>query len=186
MKRSSLGIVALTAALLAALLVMSAGAQALDTSSMDDLYSALRIQDLAPANGSTQFVSGDQLYFNVNLVNTSAKTLVVPLKKQSGLSLHYVGTLQTWVERLGTDPTIPSMSWAARNGNLYAAGGLLWSVDDTFPDGIIPAGGVEPGSGVLDTTGFPTGQYRYYVDYGPLNGSGKQVIDSASIVITNG
>ena len=186
MKRTTLGIAALAATLLAALLVMSGVAQALDTSSMDDIYSALRIQNLAPASGSTQFTSGDQFYVSFNLVNTSTKTLVVPLKKQSGLSLHFVGTIQTWVERLGADPTIPSLSYAARDGNLYATGGSLWAVDDTFPDGIIPPGGSEPAYFALDTTGFPSGQYRYYVDYGPLNGSGKQVIDSATVDITNG
>ena len=92
MKRSSLAVAALAATLLVSILVMSGGAQAgAGTSSMNDIYPALRIQNLVPANGSTQFVSGDQLYFNFNLVNTSANPLVVPLKKEHGATAHLVG-----------------------------------------------------------------------------------------------
>ena len=186
MKRSSLGVAALAATSLVSILVMSGGAQAgAGTSSMNDIYAALRIQNLVPANGSTQFVSGDQLYFNFNLVNTSANPLVVPLKKEHGATAYFVGGQQTWVERLGADPTIPSLSGAARNGNLYATGGQLWAVDGAFPDGTIPAGGVVPSFVALDTTGFPPGQYRYYVNYERLGGNAKSVIDSATIDITN-
>ncbi len=186
MKRSSLAVAALAATLLVSILVMSGGAQAgAGTTSMNGIYHALRIQNLVPANGSTQFVSGDQLDFNFNLVNTSTNPLIVPLKKEHGATAHFVGTEQTWIERLGVDPTIPSLSGAARNGNLYATGGALAAVDDAFPDGTIPPGGVDPRFVALDTTGFPPGQYRYYVNYEPLSSGPKSVIDSATIDITN-
>jgi len=150
---------------------------------MQDIYAALRVQNLAPANGSTQFVSGDQLYFNLDLVNTSANPLIVPLKKEHGATAYWVGTQQTWIERLGADPTIPSLSGSARDGNLYATGGSLWAVDSAFPDGTIPAGGIVPSSVALDTTGFPPGQYRYYVNYVRVNNS-RLVVDRATIDIS--
>jgi len=152
---------------------------------INDVYAAMRIQDLAPASGTLQFVSGDQLNFTSNLVNTSPDPLVVPTSNRRSTPLYSVGVVQTWVLRLGPDPTIPSLSSSGRDGDRYATGGSVITADYWFPDGVIPSGGSLPlSTTTLDTTGFPDGQYRYYVEYKPL-ASGAHVIQSASLDITN-
>jgi len=168
------------------LLVVAGGAQAgggPETSSLQDIYSALRVENVVPANGSTEFAAGSQVYFSFDLVNTSSKTLVVPLKQDHGLNLRFVGVAQTWIERLGPDPTIPG-GIAFHHGNLYGEGGWLWAIDGTNPDGVIPPGGTVPSQSLLDTTGLPPGQYRYWVSYEPLSTGGIQWINSATVDIT--
>jgi hypothetical protein len=157
---------ALAAAVLLALAALGAArsaSAATTPSSMADIYSSLRLEHLAPLFGSTQFTSGDQVYFTYDFLNASASPLVVPPNSDYGRIFHLVGVEQTWVERLGPDPTIPSMWWAARDGNRYAAGGSIIAEDGAFPDDTIPAGAALSRSFVLFTSGFPLGRYRYTV-----------------------
>jgi HYR domain len=150
-------------------------------SSMGDIYAALRMENLAPSSGSTMFTSGDYVYFAFDVRNTSSTPLVVPENYDYGRLFYLVGVLQTWVERLGPDPTIPSMWWAGRDGNRYAAGGEIFAVSSNT----IPAGGVIQRSEALNTAGFPAGHYRYYVQYKRLWPDGGSVIQTLTVDIAN-
>jgi hypothetical protein len=185
MKRSSLATAATAILLASALLVPGAAKADVPPSSMADIYAALQIQNLVSASGSIHFVSGDQFYVNYDFVNTSPNDLLVPLNTDFGTPLYLVGTEQTWVERLGSDPTIPSLWWAGRDGNRYATGGEISAIDSTNPDGVIAAGASVPRFQALDTTGFPPGQYRYYIEYRQLFSDGGNVIQTATIDLTN-
>jgi hypothetical protein len=178
----------LAASLLATVVLgVAAGNAAADVtpSTMADIYAALQIENLAPLTGSSVFVSGDQVYFTYNLTNTSASALVVPLNTDFGAPFHLVGDEQTWVERLGPDPTIPSLAYASRDGNRYATGGEILVEDGAFPNDTIPAGGSLSRYTVLYTTGFPQGRYRYYVEYKRLFSDGDGVVQTATVDITN-
>jgi hypothetical protein len=152
-------------------------------SSMAEIYAALRMENLVPYSGSTMFTSGDYVYFTFDVRNTSSSPLALPENLDYGRSFYLVGTIQTWLERLGPDPTIPSMWWAGRDGNRYAAGGEIFAV--VLPDNTIPGGGVIRRYEALSTTGFPAGHYRYYVEYKRLWSDGGSVIQTLSIDIAN-
>lgn len=171
--------VALAAAAL--LFGVAAPATRADTTPMADIYAALRMHDLATYSGSTFFTSGDQVYFTYNLVNTSSSTLTVPVNTDYGTPFYIVGIEQTWVLRLGPDPTIPSMWWAGRDGDRYAAGGEILALGGPT----VAPGQAIPRLTALYTTGFPPGHYRYFIEYKREFADGGTVIQTVSIDVAN-
>ena len=122
MKRSSLAVAALAATLLVPILVMSGGAQAgAGTTSMNGTRSPPH-----PEPGASERVDAVRERRPARLPTLSIR----PPTHSSSHSRRdgappFRRHRETWIERLGADPTIPSLSGAARNGNLYATGGAL-------------------------------------------------------------
>lgn len=172
---------AVAGCVMSCLIVLGSWATPAAASTLGDLYAALRLENLRLAPGGTQRFPGDEIYFYHDLVNKSASTVTTPYVDFFGTSFYLAGVEQTWIERLGPDPTIP-MPWAARKGNWYASGGELlafpeetsWSPDDA----------VERYSSLLTTTDFAAGQYRYYIEYKQVDTD--VVIDTISVVFTMG
>ena len=172
--------------LVAMALVVPAAARA-DTS-LEQIYAALRPDDLRTATGGTAFQQGDFAEFAFDLVNTTDQPLVIPLTDFFGRQFHLVGTQQAWLERLGPDPTISSIPpIIARKGTWYAAGGEIIAVEGLPGDTIAAGGRVPRGAAIFySTSGFPTGRYRVHVEYKPLLGGLDDVIATVSLDITFG
>ena len=184
-RRASMGFAA-AFMLIAMALVVPAAARA--DSSLEQIYAALRPDGLRTATGGTAFQQGDFVEFAFDLVNTTDQPLVIPLTDFFGTPFHLVGTEQAWLERLGADPTIPSIPpIIARKGTWYAAGGSIIAVEG-LPGNTIPAGGRVPRGAAIfyPTSGFPTGRYRFHVEYKPLLGGLDDVIATVSLDITFG
>jgi hypothetical protein len=179
----SLAVVSL--ALPALLLSLTVGAARAADSTLDEIYAALRPQNLRTEGGVTQFAPGATVAFTYDLVNTSDQTLFIPLTTPwTGFTGRIVGTEQTWLERLGPDPTIPG-PWAdgrGRKGTWYAAGGLVLTLE---ADAIQPhqriTRSLPPITGTAD---FPNGRYRYHVEYKPVGGGLDDVIAAVTIDVT--
>lgn len=172
--------------LIAMALVVPAAARA--DSSLEQIYAALRPDNLRTATGGTAFQQGDFVEFAFDLVNTTDQPLVIPLTDFFGTPFHLVGTEQAWLERLGADPTIPSIPpIIGRKGTWYAAGGSIIAVEG-LPGNTIPGGGRVPRGAAIfySTSGFPTGRYRFHVEYKPLLGGLDDVIATVSLDITFG
>jgi hypothetical protein len=136
----------------------------------------------------TAFSQGDSIEFLLDLVNTSDQPLVIPLTNFFGSSFHLVGTQQAWIERLGPDPTIPSIPpIIGRKGTWYASGGAIIAVEG-LPGNTIPPGGriTRQASLLYSTAGFPSGRYRFHVEYKPLSGGLFDVIAEVSLDLTIG
>jgi hypothetical protein len=174
------------AAVIGLSLLIPAAARA--DSSLEEIYAALRPDGLRTATGATAFSQGDFVEFTFDLVNTSDQPLVIPLTNFFGTPFHLVGTEQAWLERLGPDPTIPSIPpIIGRKGTWYAAGGAIIAIEG-LPGNTIPAGGRVPRGAAIfyPTDAFPTGRYRFHVEYKPLFGGLFDVIATVSLDITFG
>jgi hypothetical protein len=148
---------------------------------MDNIYNALRLENLVA--DKAYYTSGEDVVFSYKLTNVSSQTLVIPENNDYSRSFYLVGTIQTWIERLGSDNNSPSISdetW--RNGARYSSGG---SIIDVGPDKRV----IEPGESIplefilrffLRLTSLHPGMYRVYVDYERLDGS---VIQTLSVDI---
>lgn len=80
--------------------------------------------------------------------------------------------MQRWIERLGTDSTIPTFSEKiVRRDNRYPNGGGIVHARDE----IIPPGYFRDYSYRLNTTGYPPGQYRFSLEFRPLAGQPQTV-----------
>jgi hypothetical protein len=150
---------------------------------MHAIYGALRIENLAtdqPAYIPGQMPAGANI-----LVNRSATTLCIPTNRFFP-EFHTVGTMQAWIERLGDDKTIPGMPplFARDEAGRYAVGGSIVVTNPHFPDHQWPPDAELPWRWELffDTSQFPLGLYRVYMQYqrGFTEGHGEQVIQVAS------
>jgi len=186
--RGGLRIAVAICVLLGAGALAPGAASAESTSSLEEIYAALRPQNLRTPTARTAFDAGDALEFQYDLVNTSATPLVIPLTDFFGASFHLVGSEQSWLERLGPDPTIPSIpAVIGRKGTWYASGGAISAVEG-LPGNTLPAGGVVPrGASVFYSTDeFPTGRYRFHVEYKPVFGGLYDVIAETRFDFTIG
>jgi hypothetical protein len=141
-------------------------------STMEEIYSALKLEGLQA--DKQIYMPGEQPVFTYNLVNRSDTTLEIPLNTNYSQPFHLVGVRQHWVERLGPDSTIPGIpDITARDGPRYAAGGSIISTDTFLPDHLWMPSVSMPLTKTLgfNTSLFPPGEYRYYVDYRRLNPS---------------
>jgi hypothetical protein len=152
--------------------------------SMDDIYAALRYENLRTETGVTTFVAGSQIRFNVDLVSHSHRPLVVPLNSDFGRDFYLLGVEQTWVLRVAGDHSLP-LPRAARKGDWYATGGAIIVATELDKHNRFVYGQVFQRFLALDsTTGWPAGAYRYYVEYKPLNGGLNDVIQTVQIDFT--
>ncbi len=122
---------------------------------MDQIYAALRFENLRTTTGSTTFTAGSQISFDADLVSHSHKPLVVPF--QTAYNWNLLGREQTWVLRLGSDPTLPFPPIIARQGYAYATGGEIIAATQLDKHQRITYGLATPRQFVLPTTGFPAG-----------------------------
>ena len=177
----------LLAALVAVVLLVPSAAMAQD-SSLEEIYGALRPEGLRTTTGRTAFVQGDSPEFLLDLVNTSDKPLVIPLTSFFGTAFHLVGIKQAWLERLGVDPTIASIpSIIARKGTWYASGGEILALEGLPGNTIPPGGRVTRQAGLFySTASFPSGRYRFHVEYKPLFAGLFDVIATVSLDLTIG
>ena len=180
-------VAAASAALVSAALLAPSAAIA-QHSSLEEIYGALRPQNLRTTTGGTTFAQGDSPVFLLDLVNTSDQPLVIPLTNFFGSTFHLVGVKQAWLERLGADPTIPSIpSIISRKGTWYASGGEILALEGLPGNTIPPGGRVTRQAGLFySTAGFPSGRYRFHVEYKPLSGGLFDVIAAVSLDLTIG
>lgn len=122
-------------------------------STMDEIYNALKLENLQTENPS--YVAGEQVDATYELVNRSDSTLVIALNFDFSRPFHLVGIRQHWIERLGPDNNIAAIpDNIGRDGARYAAGGSIIATDSlwapsesrTFPWGF-----------GYDTSNFPAG-----------------------------
>src|SRR5204863_9005338 len=120
-----------------------------------DIYQALKLANAQLGKGP--FRAGDTLTFSYELANTSKGALTIPEEKGGKRGEHSAGVRQSWIERLGDDPTIPLKG--RRQGRKYAVGA------DTFlVDAVVPAGKMYRYTAIVKTEGFTAGVYRYSID----------------------
>lgn len=165
-------------------------------STLEEIYAALRPASLVTTTGETAFQQGDPVSFRYDLINTSStEPLIVPVTDFYGTLYSVVGTQQSWIERRGPDPTIPAIPpIIAKKGTWYASGGLLLFVclppgGGGCPGYTIPAAGALERAALLlhSTEDFPSGFYRFHVEYKPVFNSGLyDVIAGVSLDFTIG
>jgi hypothetical protein len=149
-------------------------------STMEEIYAALKLEDLRAA---PSYTAGEIVEPTFSLVNRSTETLVVPLNTDFSQPFHLVGVLQAWIERLGPVKTIPSIPPQTYfDGSRYAAGGTVVPVED-LPGFAWPAGLARSYVWGLNTAGYPDGTYRFFMVYQRLDNS---VVESASVDFTVG
>jgi hypothetical protein len=160
---------------------LSAAAGGPPPAPMDDIYAALHIENLRTESGATSFPVGTNIRFAFDLVSDSRRPLVVPFDTQFGFYL--LGTQQTWILRLGADPSLP-MPFSGRKGDWYAAGGSIIVATDLDKHQRVVFDATFPLLSDLPTPGFPPGTYRYFVEYKPVGGGLNDVIQTVQIDIT--
>lgn len=140
-----------------------------DRDNQEKVYESVKIEGLT-AN-KTSYVQGEEVKVYYDLVNWSETTLVIPENIDYSRSFHLLGTIQHWIQRLGPDSIIPSIpDKIEKRGARYGAGGT-----------IVPAGTAlkpferMPIHKTIDTTGYPSGRYRFYAEYKELIGSLIQI-----------
>jgi hypothetical protein len=77
-----------------------------DPNPLQDLYAALRPEDLATLDGRGAFTAGEEITFRYELVNRGSSELVVPLIDFYGDLFYLAGSEQAWVQRLAEDGAI--------------------------------------------------------------------------------
>ena len=159
------------------------------TSTLDEIYASLRVTDLRTASGATTFDPGDEVRFQVELENTSATALVIPVDTSFGSPFHLVGGQQAWIERLGPNPTIPGIPpITGRKGTWYAMGGEIIALENLLENTIQPGQRITRDAVLYSvyTTSFPPGAYRYHIEYKPLFGDLFDVISTRSLTLSFG
>ena len=150
------------------------------------VYEALRLDPLRTSTGSTTYQQGDPIDLETALVNRTSTPMILPYVDTDDDAYYAAGTMQTWIERLGSESEMECLPNAGRKGAWYAAGG--WIEVSTVPVTIQPDASLDPlfqSSLSPDLTRcLPPGDYRYHVEYKPLEGELDDVNDAVSIDIT--
>jgi hypothetical protein len=140
-----------------------------DPHPLEELYMALRPEDLAALDARGTFIAGEEIWFRYKLVNRGATELVVPLIDFYGDLFYLAGSEQAWVQRLGEDPSIPCLPAPASDAQgRYAAGGQILAFPGPPGPHIAPGDGLVRDSVLYDTSCLTAGQYRYFVEYRTL------------------
>ncbi len=126
-----------------------------------DVHAALRI-----TGANVQWIRNRAGGFTPTLVydvtNIRGWSVPVPVTVIGGTAANWAGSREHWIERLGSDPTIPAMPRGfARRGRQYAYGGsaIAWPAQFIAPRGSIRFS--EP----MGIGGFPSGRYALHVEY---------------------
>ena len=129
--------------------------------------SALTITATIPVSPNG-YVGSEKIDIGLLVTNISEEAIPIPEKDFGSSKRNVLGSIQCWIERLGPATEIPSFSKRiARRGNHYAAGGgsMVCRKAVLVPDDN------EIGIRKLDTTGYPSGQYRYHIELRPQDSS---------------
>jgi len=131
----------------------------------DITYAAIRLEDFQLSQ--SVYSVGDLIEASARFVNRSPRALDLVIS--APLPYCTIGGQQQWIERLGPDPTIPPFDdgGIAFDGRRYAAGGAALAVTSCTlaPD--------EPRAAYNlwnQTTGFPVGNYLFYMEYRTFDG----------------
>jgi len=137
-------------------------------SSLESVYAALKPEGLRTSDASIVYRRGQQIDMHYELVNRSGSQISLPHVNHFGDWYWAAGTLQNWIERLGSDPTIDCLPRAGRKGTWYAAGG--WIKVYGYPVVLEPGDSLDSGASVYPslTACLPPGTYRYHVEYKAL------------------
>jgi len=126
---------------------------------MQAIYSALKITD-ARANAESYSV-GDEVTITYNITNATKADLSIPLKTSFSPPRHVAGTMQCYIERQGSDSTIPAIpKRISRKGRKYAAGGT-----GIFTEAVFAAGEKFSFKNKVTTAGYPAGKYTFDIRY---------------------
>ncbi|MEO1994628.1 MAG: hypothetical protein ABGZ17_05075 [Planctomycetaceae bacterium] len=126
---------------------------------MQAIYSALKITD-AHANAES-FAVGDEVTITYNITNVTSNDLSIPIKTSYSKPRHVAGTMQCYIERQGSDSTIPAIpKRIRRKGNKYPAGGYA-----IFTEAVFAAGEKFSFKNKVDTAGYPAGKYTFDIRY---------------------
>lgn len=121
-----------------------------------DIYKDLKISNARLGKGP--YKSGDVLTFSFDLVNNGSTEIAIPADKSGKRTEYPAGIRQSWVERLGDDPTIPIKG--RRQGRKYAVG-----AESLLVDAAVPVGKTYRYSATLRTDGFAAGVYFYSIEF---------------------
>ena len=138
----------------------------------ESVYEAMGLTGVTTKGGP--FRVGDDVTVEFQVTNVSKNEIQVPPDRSYSRPLFVIGNRQLWIERAGSNKTIPGIPPRTRkSGNRYAAGGSLIASRPTFA----------PDSGQkvvakLTTNGFPPGKYLCHVEYSKIRG---KVLDSATV-----
>ncbi|MFL5673404.1 MAG: hypothetical protein ACJ779_00205 [Chloroflexota bacterium] len=153
-------------------------------STLSEVYDSLRLEDLRTVSGKDTFEQGEQIDFNVRLVNRSSRPITLPRVDYDDKSWYAAGAVQTWIE-----PLVPPISYSGppipclvnpddQHDNWYATGGAITVSRDPVV--------IQPGASMPSLTGevlypemtacLPPGRYHYHVVYMPL---GSDLSDEA-------
>lgn len=130
----------------------------------DIAYAAIRLENLEL--DQSVYAVGDVILASAEYANRSSQTL--QLVSVAPFPYCTLGGQQQWIERLGPDPSIPPFVAAGIyfDGSRYAAGGgVLGVASCSLAPGEARAA-YEIWNG---TTGFPVGNYRFYMEYKTLD-----------------
>ncbi|MHC4402208.1 MAG: hypothetical protein ACYTG0_21280 [Planctomycetota bacterium] len=131
---------------------------------MGRIYESMKITNARTLGGP--YAPGDAVAVAYEISNTSRADLKVPLDRSYSQPYNLIGTGQHWIERQGSESTIPAISpRARRDGRKYAAGGSIIRTEPT-----IAAGENLYFTRRVSTTGYPAGKYTYYIEYKQLGG----------------
>jgi hypothetical protein len=131
---------------------------------MGNIYESVKITNARSVGGP--YAPGDTVTVAYEILNTSSADLKVPLDHSYSRPYNLIGTRQHWIERQGSESTIPAMSpRIGRRGRKYGAGGSIIRTEPT-----IVAGERLYFTRQVSTTGYPAGKYTYYIEYKQLGG----------------
>ena len=143
-------------------------------SNLEDIYGALKLTTSLDKQVYSQTDTIERLY---TFKNESNHILNIPENTTFSRPLYTVGTLQFWIERLGSDSTIPS-AIGGRSDNKYGADGFRIFVSNNV---VNPLAIVKSSSFNYSLKNHPKGNYRMYVDYQKVDGS---LIETQSLDFT--
>lgn len=147
----------------------------LSTSLMDLVYQSVKLEDILTDKPS--YKSGEEVKVSYQLVSRSGEVLNVPENNEYSQPFYLIGSIQRWIERLGSDPTIPGLS-GGRDGAKYASGGEIIPIERYIDKISLQPSESIPFTFSLDTTGYPVGKYRFYVEYKTVGGT---VLQTATV-----
>ncbi|CAA6813672.1 MAG: Unknown protein [uncultured Sulfurovum sp.] len=134
-------------------------------SDLETIYKGLKLTTTLDKDIYSQTDTIKRLY---TFTNESNHILKIPINNDFDRPLNLIGTLQFWIERLGNDSDIPSISNViARDGNKYAAGGFIVKSKEI----IQPLEIAESSFSDYSLDNYPLGDYRIYIDYQKIDGS---------------